>query len=78
MSIEKVVAWGEKRETDGLITYRIQAKLKGKRELNSLMKRIFEDKQSWMKFARTLPFMVEEVNQRTGKKKVINAKRKRA
>ena len=42
------------------------------------MMRIFEDKQSWMKFARTLPFMVEEVNQRTGKKKVINAKRKRA
>ena len=43
-----------------------------------IMMRIFEDKQSWMKFARTLPFMVEEVNQRTGKKKVINAKRKRA
>ena len=102
MSIEKLVAWGEKRESDDLIIYKIQAELKGKREINSLMKefrgwkpagegfdpnsqktiilmmRAFEDKKSWVKFAKTLPFVVEELNPRTGKKKVINGKRRKA
>tara|TARA_Y100001938_G_C8060374_1_gene416862 strand:+ start:569 stop:874 length:306 start_codon:yes stop_codon:yes gene_type:complete len=94
-------AWGEKNDTDDLITYKVQAKLKGKRQLNSLMKefsgwkqagegydpnnektiilmmRTFENKKSWMKFANDLPFLVEEFNPRTGKKKVINGKRRK-
>jgi len=94
-------AWGEKNDKDDLITYKVQAEISGKRELNSLMKefgdwkqagegydptnrktiilmmRTFEDKKSWMKFAKGLPFLVEEFNPRTGKKKVINGKRRK-
>ena len=40
-----------------------------------LFKRTFKDKKSWIAFARTLSFEVEELNNRTGKRKVINARR---
>lgn len=102
MSIEAVTAWGEKTEKDDLITYKVQAEVSGKRELNSLMKefqdwkmagegydpkskktiilmmRTFKDKKSWVSFAKRLPFLVEELSTRTGKKKVINGKRRKS
>lgn len=41
-----------------------------------LLMREFENKRSWLKFAKTLSFPVEEVS-KSGKKKVINARRKK-
>lgn len=100
MSIN-AVAWGEKLETGDSIVYRMQASLKGKREINQfvkelndwqrcgegydpgkkrtiiLMMRKFEDKKSWVKFAKTLSFTIEEMS-KTGKKRIINGKRKRS
>ena len=99
MSIE-AVAWAEKLDTDKSIIYRLQAKIKGKREMNRLFKELdgwnqcgegydrkqektilllmreFEDKRSWLKFAKTLSFPVEEVR-KSGKRRVINARRKK-
>tara|TARA_A100001015_G_scaffold246483_1_gene282918 strand:- start:1721 stop:2020 length:300 start_codon:yes stop_codon:yes gene_type:complete len=99
MSIE-AVAWSEKLDSDSLIIYRLQAKIKGKREMNRLYKELdgwnqcgegydrnqektilllmreFKDRRSWVKFAKTLSFPVEEVS-KSGKRKVINARRKK-
>ena len=38
--------------------------------------REFKDRRSWVKFAKTLSFPVEEVS-KSGKRKVINARRKK-
>jgi|TARA_E500000305_G_C3963446_1_gene208281 hypothetical protein len=94
MTIE-VVAWCDK-ETG---IYTMQAKAKGKSEINKLtkeakdwshsgagydpnsgktiilLKKKFESKSSWLKFAKTLSFEVCELA-RNGKKKVINGRRK--
>lgn len=40
-----------------------------------LLKKSFKDKSEWIRFANTLSFDVEEIS-RTGKKIVINGKRK--
>jgi hypothetical protein len=101
MNIE-AVAWGEKTETGDSIMYRMQAKIKGKREMNRLIKELsdwnacgegydpntektivllirkFKDKSSWARYAKTLSFPVEEINNRTGKRRTINARRRKA
>lgn len=41
-----------------------------------LLKRTFESRASWVAFAKTLSFPVEELNSRTGKKRIINGKKK--
>ena len=41
-----------------------------------ILRREFEDKKSWLEFARTLSFEVQEINS-TGKKKKINGKKRR-
>ena len=40
-----------------------------------LLKKTFESRDSWVKFAKTLSFPVEEVSPRTGKKRIINGKK---
>ena len=42
-----------------------------------LFSKPFESKNSWLEFAKASPFLIEEVNHKTGKVKVINGKRKR-
>ena len=46
------------------------------RNLIILLKKSFKDKSEWIRFANTLSFDVEEIS-RTGKKIIINGKRKR-
>jgi|APSaa5957512535_1039671.scaffolds.fasta_scaffold382801_2 hypothetical protein len=41
-----------------------------------LLQRKFENKKSWIKFAKSLSFPVEELSPRTGKGKIINGKKK--
>ena len=41
-----------------------------------LLKRKFENKKSWIRFAKSLSFPVEELNSRTGEGKIINGKMK--
>ena len=41
-----------------------------------LLKKSFKDKEEWIQFANTLSFDVEEISTRTGKKRLINGKRK--
>jgi len=41
-----------------------------------LLRRAFEDKKSWIEYAKTLPFPVQELNSRTGKTRIINGKRR--
>jgi len=43
-----------------------------------LLKKSFEDKSEWIQFANTLSFDVEEISTRTGKKRLINGKRKQS
>ena len=42
-----------------------------------LLKRSFEDRKSWRTFAKTLSFPIEELNCKTGKKRIINARRRK-
>ena len=41
-----------------------------------LFRRSFQDKRSWIEYAKTLPFPVQELNSRTGKTRIINGKRR--
>jgi hypothetical protein len=41
-----------------------------------LLQRKFENKKSWINFAKSLSFPVEELSPRTGKGKIINGKKK--
>ncbi len=43
-----------------------------------LLRKSFKDKSEWIQFANTLSFDVEEISTRTGKKKLINGKRKQS
>ena len=43
-----------------------------------LLTKNFKSKTEWIQFANTLSFDVEEISTRTGKKKLINGKRKQS
>lgn len=42
-----------------------------------IFKKKFSDKESWLKFAKGVEHDIEEINQRTGNRKLINRRRKR-